>query len=215
MAKRSFEKMIKTGCNDLDNLIQGYKNEITLIYGPAGSGKTTLAKLAAISMAKKNGKVVFLDAENSFSVERLIQMSGGAYMDILNKILLLKVNNLEDQSKKIEMLKNLIDVNLIVVDSLGIHYRKEPNKEEANRKLAKQLKSLSCLARKGVPILLTNQVYSDLNNGTCVVGGNMVENWAKCLIELQKEPRKLVVKKPSNLEMFYEINNEGIKRKDL
>ena len=46
--------MIESGCD----LFEGYENEITCIYGEASSGKTTLAKLAAIEQAKKNKKVI-------------------------------------------------------------------------------------------------------------------------------------------------------------
>ena len=53
--------MIKTGCEDLDNLIEGYKEEITLIYGGAATGKTTLVKLAALKQTLSGKKVVYIE----------------------------------------------------------------------------------------------------------------------------------------------------------
>jgi len=47
---------------------------ITTIYGPAGTGKTNFCMLVAISQAKKGNKVIFVDAEGGFSVERLKQI---------------------------------------------------------------------------------------------------------------------------------------------
>ena len=66
---------MKTGCEVLDELIGEYKDEISLIYGVAGSGKTTIAKLVAIEEAKKS-KVMFIDTENVFCVERFKQLIG-------------------------------------------------------------------------------------------------------------------------------------------
>ena len=56
---------------------KGNKNpDIKLIYGPAAAGKTTYCLLTSISMAKKGKKVMFIDTENGFSIERLKQLCG-------------------------------------------------------------------------------------------------------------------------------------------
>jgi len=52
--------MVESGCD----LFEKYDKEITCIYGGAGTGKTTLAKLAAIGQAKKNKKVVNKNDKN-------------------------------------------------------------------------------------------------------------------------------------------------------
>ena len=53
-----------------------YGNEITLIYGTAATGKTTLAMLAAIRLAREKKKTLYLDSEGGFSPERFIQLAG-------------------------------------------------------------------------------------------------------------------------------------------
>ena len=53
--------MAGTGCGMLDNILGPY-NGLTLVYGTAGTGKTTLAKLAAIEYCK-TGRVFFLDTK--------------------------------------------------------------------------------------------------------------------------------------------------------
>ena len=100
--------MIKTGSKDLDELLKGYNKEITCIYGPSASGKTTMALMAAVELAKNNKKVVFIDTENGFNLDRISQIAGWNYISILDKILLLKVTDFEDQCKKFEMLEKLI-----------------------------------------------------------------------------------------------------------
>ena len=52
--------MIKTGFVGLDELIGGYKEEISCIYGVPASGKTTLAMLVAIEQSREGKKVLFL-----------------------------------------------------------------------------------------------------------------------------------------------------------
>lgn len=201
--------MIKTGCVDLDNLIEGYKEEITIIYGPAATGKTTLAKLAALKQTMAGKKVVYVDTENGFSAERFMQLAGYSCVDLFDKVLVLKIKDFEDQCRKFEMIEKLIDIGLIIIDSFGKHYRRADKNEETNEKLLAQLKILSHKAREGIPVILTDQVY-EIDNEIKLVGGKMVENFGKCVIELQKEPRKLVVKKPIEKEMFFEIKERGI-----
>ena len=54
------EEKISSGSETIDELLDGgYNKVVTTIYGPAASGKTTLAMLAAIQQAKQ-GKNLFL-----------------------------------------------------------------------------------------------------------------------------------------------------------
>lgn len=203
--------MIKTGCEDLDKLIEGYKEEVTLIYGPAASGKTTLAKLAVLKQTLSGKKVVYIDTENGFSIERFMQLADYSCVDLLDKILLLKVKDFEDQCKKFEMIEKLEGVDLIIVDSLGKHYRRAEKNEENTKKLLKQLRILVHKTRDGIPVIITNQVYSKMDEDEVMpVGGNMVKKFGKCLIELKNDPRKLIVKKPKEEEIEFEIKNRGI-----
>lgn len=203
--------MIKTGCEDLDKLIEGYKEEVTLIYGPAASGKTTLAKLATLKQTLAGKKVVYVDTENGFSIERFMQLADYSCVDLLDKILLLKVSDFEDQCKKFEMIEKLEGVDLIIVDSLGKHYRRVEKNEESTKQLLKQLRTLVHKTRDGVHVIVTNQVYSRMDEDEVEpVGGKMVKRFGKCLIELKKEPRKLIVKKPKKGELEFEIKARGI-----
>ena len=100
---------ISSGSTDLDEwLAGGYENDIiTTLYGPAGSGKTNLCLIAAANLAKQGKKVIFIDTEGGFSVERLKQLTSE---EIMNNILLLKPTNFTEQreafDKLLENLKN-------------------------------------------------------------------------------------------------------------
>lgn len=239
-------RKISAGSYDLNKfLFGGYETDIiTTIYGPAGSGKTNLCILTAVSQAKKGNKVIFMDTEGGFSVERVRQIAKENYEEVLKNIIILKPTNFEEQEKSFDNLLKEIKTNkigLIIVDGMTMLYRlelaeaiKTKNEEEIreiNSKLAKQLRTLAEIARnKLIPILITNQVYSDflseqdLRKGkereVHMVGGDLLKYWSKCIIELKAEGkyRKAVIKKHRSLpekELSFYITNDGIKRKGI
>lgn len=203
---------MKTGCEVLDELIGEYKNEITLIYGVAGSGKTTVAKIAAIEEAKNN-KVIFIDTENGFNTERIKQLGGE---ELLKNIFVVKINNFKEQCEKIENLIKMVDMfNVVIIDTIGCYYREELKSDVygTNKALDKQMKILAEITRKGKSVILTNQVYSDLKGKINIVGGSMLKNWSRCLIELEKDPRKAKLLKPEEKVLEFEIKKEGVFKK--
>ncbi len=206
--------MITTGNKVLNEKIGGYGKEITLIYGSAASGKTTLSLIAASGQLKQDKKVVFLDTENGFSIDRFMQICGHGYITMLDRLLVLKAKNFNEQCEKFEQLMKIVNIDLVIIDSLGVHYRKEvkENHREINKKMDRQLKILTEISRDGVPVIITNQVSTNPANGQIkMVGGEMVKKWAKKLIELKKEPNRLILQKPEEKEIKFEFVNEGIK----
>ncbi len=216
-----------TGSELLDELLGGYeKGVVTTIYGPAGSGKTLLL-LLAMTATPKEKKIIFVDTEGGFSVERLSQVCN-YYKRVLERTTFLKPTNFEEQKEAFNKLKELVnsdvDLSLLLVDTLTNLYRVEMSSEdnyELNKDLAKQLRDLVEIARKkDIPVLVTAQVYADLEEKDKfnVVGGNIVRNMSKCLLELRKENnhRKLVVNKhrsiPERASVSFKIVQEGIER---
>src|SRR3989338_6532910 len=109
--KKRFHKnqiifMIQTGLKDLDNLLENYNN-LTAIYGEAGTGKTTLCLLAAIEQALNNKKVLFLDSENNFSTERFTQLLNNRDKECIKNILILKIKNFNIQHTQIKSLEKI------------------------------------------------------------------------------------------------------------
>lgn len=220
-------KRISTGVEVLDNVLRGgYEADIiTTIYGPAGSGKTNLCIMSMMEAIKKNKKVIYIDTEGGFSVERLMQVSSD-YRRILDSTLFLKPTSFEEQKKVFDRLKGLVSdkIGLIVVDSISMLYRLELGRTEevyhTNRELGLHLSILTEIARKkNIPVLLTTQVYSvfDERDKVNMVGGDIIRYGSKCLLELQKahmNKRRFIVRKHRSLpetegDMF-EIRENGI-----
>lgn len=236
------ERKIFAGSCDLNKwLFGGYEKDIiTTIYGPAGSGKTNFCILVSVSQAKKGNKVIYIDTEGGFSVERFKQLAGEEYEKFLGNILLLKPTSFDEQEKAFnQMLKEIKKgIGLIIVDGMTMLYRlelaearkkSEEEIQKINSKLARQLRALAEIARtKNIPVIVTNQVYSEFlseeefkagkEREIHMVGGNLLEYWSKCIIELKSEKgkRKAILKKHRSLPektLDFEIVNNGIRKR--
>ena len=169
-------------------------------------------------------KVIFIDAEGGFSIERMKQLAGDELQKILKNILLLKPTNFDEQNRILEKLPRLINqkIGLVIVDTLTVFYRLELAKstdiKEINTKLISQISYLNEIARKKrVPILITNQVYSDFHKKDDVrmVGGDILRYSSKCLIKLEKNKKRkatLITHRsiPEGKEIEFSIINNGI-----
>ncbi|MFC1704983.1 DNA repair and recombination protein RadB [Nanoarchaeota archaeon] len=220
-------KKVPTGSRIMDGMLQGgYDCDIiTTIYGPAGSGKTNLALLCAINVARNNKKVIYIDTEGSFSLDRLRQIALD-YKKILGRMVFLRPTSFSEQKKDFEKLKDIVNdkIGLVVVDTIGMLYRIELGTSsdiyEVNRTLGKQISYLAEIARKKqIPVLLTNQVYSDFENKDKIkiVGGDLLKYGSKCLIELQITPqsnRKAILVKHRSIaekkEITFKIVETGV-----
>lgn len=226
---------ISAGSYDLNKWLHGgYETDVvTVLYGGPGSGKTNFCLTCAVSQAKKGNKIIYVDSEGGFSVERVKQLVNGkekvSVDEVLKNILILKPTNFSEQKKDFEkLLKYLSDeISLIVVDSITILYRldfadareKGDNEiQKINAELVRQIKTLAEIARKReIPVLVTNQVYKwdDSNN---MVGGDILKYWGKCLIELENDKgrRTAYLKKHRSLaesSLTFQIYDGGIRKR--
>ncbi len=217
MRKKTKNMYISTGCKKLDQFTKGYGKEVTLIYGPSASGKTTLATQAAVVQASQGKKVLYMDTEGGFNIERAKQINPDPL--ILNYILVLRVKEFMEQRLHFRKLKEITEkgkISLIIIDTIGMHYRLflQENSFGANACLKKQFRILNEIAKElNIPVIVTNQVSSNINRyGVRPVGGKITLENCQKWIELQKEPkRRLILKKPQPWKKIdFKIKNEGI-----
>lgn len=210
---------ISSGSDVLDDLLAGGYSTgmLNTVYGPAASGKTTCCLLATIACYKQGKKTIFIDTENGFSVERLVQLTPD-FKKMLDNVILLKADSFSEQKKKFEFLKKLFPnpkIGLVVVDTIGAQYRAARNKDikVINQELAEQIDVLREIYKNNNTIILvTNQVYADLeskdNGDVKLVGGEILRNRSRNIVQLQnlhKNKRKAVLEKSSDLEKAKQI----------
>ncbi len=222
-----YTKRVSTGAKFLDDFLEGgfEADAITTIYGPAGSGKTNLALLSAVEVAKSGKKVIFIDTEGGFSVARLKQLLPD-YKKLLDRFVFLRPMSFAEQKQSVERLRELVNnkIGLIVVDTMTMLYRLQRSFKEDdnfNHDLSLQMVWLNEIARKhNIPVLLTSQVYSSMDtNRVRIVGGDILLYTSKCLLELESlhdGRRKLILRKHRSIagekEATFEIVEKGIQQ---
>jgi DNA repair protein RadB len=203
---------VAIGSAGLDGLLEGglEGGAITLMFGEAGTGKTNVCLQVARNVASQGKKVIYIDTEG-VSLERLKQIAGDEYEEVMKNILFFEPHNFDDQEKIVDkavrLAESSLEVGVIILDSATIHYRLTRNDEEkgTRKSLSTQLTKLLGVARnKGMPILLTSQVYTDIEKGTLEpLGGHVLLHNAKAIIRLDKvgaSTRRAVIMKHRHLE---------------
>lgn len=209
------EEIIKTstGSPGLDTILGGGLEPqiLTQLYGEAGSGKSTLALCAAVSMLRTGRGVIYIDTEG-FSVERFSQIAGEQTEELASRIYLFEPASFAEQGQKIMECSNLMrvrDIGLIVLDSATALYRLEQmESKEALSVLANQMMKLLGIAKRfNVPVILTNQVFMDIErNRLSGLGGTALSHISKVILRVEKYDgyrRAVIVKHRSQPEGKY------------
>ncbi len=213
----------------IDNLMNGgiESGIITEFYGEGGAGKTNLAILFSASALLSGHPVIYIDSEG-LSIERVKDISHGD-MEILKMMNIYRVKSIDDQylslikSEKLisEKRESVKSFGLLIVDSFTNFFRMETGKDPGARMegYEKQLNILSGIAVKNnIPVLITNQIYADVNNNSIEpFGGFFIDHAMKAIYKIEKMSggtrRISVIKHRSIGEGKYadfKINNDGI-----
>ncbi|MBI5000387.1 MAG: DNA repair and recombination protein RadB [Euryarchaeota archaeon] len=184
---------VSTGCPELDALLRGGLDSgaITEFYGEAGTGKTSICMQIARGVCSSGKKVVYIDTEG-LSADRLEQVCGS---ELAKGILLFEPYDFDEQDKDVEKAAKLAqsnrDVGLVILDSATMHYRVDMRSEmerSERKSLNTQLTHLLRVARsRDIPVLITSQVYTDIEtNEYKPLGGHVLHHNAKTIIKLEK-----------------------------
>jgi len=195
---------LSTGCNELDQLLGGgiKQGEITLFYGEAATGKTTICIQTAISVSTRRMKVLFIDSDNSFSQERFHQIAGVDSRSLSELIILFFPDTFERQRTLVESLDNYVTpkLGLIIIDSMSTLYRAAFSKAVStfhlNRELTGQLACLADLTRsKEIACIITSQVHARLNGVSAQiepVASRAVFHFSSTIIRIRNTPKPKV-----------------------
>lgn len=194
MAKRERVIKISTGVKDFDRILGGGFETgcISECFGQYGSAKTQIAHQLAVNVyaSDPTAVTVFIDTENTFRPERIIQFATGKGLDgkeLLKNIRVARAYNSDHQmllaEKVDDLIKQGLNVKLVVVDSLTAHFRAEfvgrGTLAERQQKINKHMHTLARLGdTNNCAIYVTNQVMSKpdafFGDPTEAIGGHIV-----------------------------------------
>jgi DNA repair protein RadA len=209
MERRKLVGKVRTGSDALDELMGGgfETQAIIELFGEFGSGKTQLGHQMAVNVTKPledgglDGTTIFIDTENTFRPERIIQMAEGQGLDpeeILGKIRVARAFNSHHQmllAEKAGELAKEHGVRCLVVDSLTAHFRAEYVGRGAladrQQKLNKHMHDLQRFGDlHNAVVVVTNQVQAKpdafFGDPTRPIGGHIVGHAATFRVYLRK-----------------------------
>ena len=198
--------LVPTGCDALDKLLGGGipVDGVSLVYGEAETGKTSLAIQCAINCGRMGHKSLFIDSDGTFSSKRLSQIANYDYDKVSPSIILMKPTTFQEQIRVIDHLEEYITTKfgLMVVDTITSLYRVElegPKETFAlNRELNRQVALLTQIVKTHkIPALITSQVRSFfLGNQVSIepVATRVLKFWSDVVLNLQLTGQTRVIK---------------------
>lgn len=201
------QRIISTGCGSLDEQLKGGLPEgtLSLLYGEAETGKTTLAVQCAVNCARIGHKTIFIDCDGTFSPNRMAQIARDDFDKIAPQIILMQPADFDQQAVVVERLDEYISrrVGLIVVDTVtGLYRERLGDVMQLNFTLNRELnRQMACLAQitktRKVASLVIGQVRSLVSGeeGTVQpVAMRVLKFWADTTITLQPTAQTKVIK---------------------
>jgi len=203
---------LTSGSKAIDEILGGglETQTITEFYGEYGSGKSQFCHQMCVNVQLPtergglNGGALYVDTENTFRTERIIQMAqhlGLNPEEVVKKIVFAEAYTSDHQMFLLENADKIVkenNIRLIIVDSLTAHFRSEylgrEMLAERQQKLNKHMHRLIRLARAfNAVAVVTNQVMAkpDVFFGDAVhpVGGHIVAHTSHTRVFLRKSSR--------------------------
>ncbi len=239
MEKRKLVGKLTTGSDTLNELMGGgiETQAITEFFGEFGSGKTQIMHQLAVNVTKPvsegglDGTAIYIDTENTFRPERIVQMAEGAEMDpdeALAKVRVARAFNSHHQMLLVEKAMELArehSVRCLIVDSLTAHFRAEfvgrgalADRQQKLNKHMHDLQRFSDLHNSVVGV--TNQVQAKpdafFGDPTRPIGGHIVGHAATFRVYLRKSkgPKRIarLIDSPSlpEGEAVFSVTEQGI-----
>ena len=190
---------ISTGSLSLDTSIGvgGIpKGMITTMYGPEGSGKTTIALNTAKTVANSGGKVLYLDVENLLNTSLIKAVLGQD--TVVENIVTLTPDSAEDTFMMAEKGISSGEFELIIIDSVGAMASRKEKEVDFDKDTMGQLPRLVArfikrnvydIRTTGVAVLVLNQVRDNVGSyvkSFIMPGGHQLQHESAVIVSLTK-----------------------------
>ncbi|MBS7616305.1 DNA repair and recombination protein RadA [Candidatus Bathyarchaeota archaeon] len=200
---------LTTGSKALDKLLDGglETQTITEFYGEYGSGKSQICHQLCVNVQLPpergglNGAALYIDTENTFRTERIVQMAKHLGLDpqaVVKNIIYAEAYTSDHQMFLLENADEIVkqnNIKLIIIDSLTAHFRSEYIGREMlasrQQRLNKHMHRLIRLARAfNAVAVVTNQVMAkpDVFFGDAIhpIGGHIVGHTSHTRVYLRR-----------------------------
>jgi len=227
---RRLPRWIPTGCGSLDRALDGGlpPSAVSLVYGEAETGKTTLAIQCGVNCARLGLKALYVDSDGSFLPERLSQIAGRDFEEASDAIILAEPSSFDEQAETVDNLERYVlkGFGLIVFDTITSLYRSElADKQETfslNRELNRQVATLAQIAKSlEVSVLLVSQVRGVIKHDevdTTPVATRVLRYWSDAVVGLSRASRRSIIKasveksggRETQLSFYLVIDGDGV-----
>ncbi|MFX1496604.1 MAG: ATPase domain-containing protein [Promethearchaeota archaeon] len=137
--------ILPSGLCNLDNILNGgfYSKKFYIIFGKYSTGKTQLCHQLCVESYKKFGSCIFIDTENTFRPERIVQITKAQNLNPNNVLKSILVTKILSNSMFILNLQNVEKIlksnkyKVILIDSINNYYRVEQSSFEISYYKAK------------------------------------------------------------------------------
>jgi len=210
--KRAELIQVSTGSKELDKLLGGgiETGSITEIFGEFRTGKTQLCHQLCvmsqlpIDMGGAEGKVIYIDTENTFRPERIMSIADRYNLEkqeVLDNIAVARAYNTDHQMSLLQNAAAMMSecrYSLMIVDSAMALFRTDfSGRGELSvrqQTLAIYLRNLMKLADEfGIGIVITNQVVASVDGMASMfsdpkkpIGGNIMAHASTTRLYLRK-----------------------------
>jgi DNA repair protein RadB len=229
---QSTTRILPTGCGGLDKLLEGglHPASVTLVYGEAETGKTSLAIQCAVNATRLGYNVIFIDSDGSFNTRRLAQIAGHDLDEVAPQITLVQPTTFQEQELAIDRLDQYLtpQVRLVAVDTVTSLYSAEfeRSKEKTfnmNRELGRQLANLAQIAKtRRIATLITSQVRNVFSKGfvsTEPVATRVLKFWSDSVLSFKPADHRNTIKAVLEKRMqhtgpvncYFSIEENGIR----
>ncbi len=234
-------RRLKCGANEVDELFGGglTPEAVYEVYGEFGSGKTQFCMSVTAETLANNGKVIWIDCEDTFKPQRLVEILKArelvvdeeAAIDLLDNVKYFHTPTTEQLTGTVDGLSKLMRENktdLLVLDGSIGQFREEylgrgtlAERQNEIARLMTHIKNISYYFR--CTVLFTNQVQSDpaimFGDPIKPIGGNIVAHASTYRTYFKKSGKNRIarmVDSPEHKQMdaSFILNEKGISDKD-
>ena len=225
------QRVVPTGCASIDKLLGGGfpSDGVSLVYGEAETGKTSLAVQCAVNCARIGYKSFFVDSDGAFSSKRLSQIAHQDYEKVSPFIFLMTPTTFQEQNRVVDHLEEYTTrkFGLIVIDTITSLYRVALDGSKLafalNRELNRQVALLTQFAKtRKVAALIISQVrnvFLEDRVNLEPVASRVLRFWSDIVLKLAPTSQTRVIEallekhpeRKSSMSCYARIEGTGIR----